>query len=36
MIKAAALLGKTNDVIAYQALLDRIKRFKMNMTASGS
>lgn len=37
MIKAAALLGKTNDVIAYQALLDRIKKAFQSeyMTASG-
>jgi alpha-L-rhamnosidase len=37
MIKTAALLGKTDDVIAYQALLERIKTAFQNeyMTASG-
>ena len=37
MIKAATLLGKTDDVLAYQALLERVKKaFQTEyMTASG-
>lgn len=37
MIKAATLLGKTDDVVAYQALLGRIKKAFQNefMAASG-